>query len=100
MTDGAAARVVGRPGLGRQRFSTAGHVAAHPAAAPEHAALAARFAAADPEAIRAVYERYGGLVFSVAHKVLGDVGLAEDAVQQTFVQAWRAAGTYDPQRAL
>jgi RNA polymerase sigma-70 factor (ECF subfamily) len=47
-----------------------------------------------------VYDGYGRLVFSVAYKVLGDVGLAEDAVQQTFVQAWRAAATYDPQRAL
>jgi RNA polymerase sigma factor (sigma-70 family) len=62
--------------------------------------LAARFAAADPDTIRAVYERYGRLVFSVAYKVLGDVGLAEDAAQQTFVQAWRAASSYDSERAL
>lgn len=62
--------------------------------------LAARFAAADPDTIRAVYERYGRLVFSVAYKVLGDVQLAEDAAQQTFVQAWRAASTYDADRPL
>jgi RNA polymerase sigma-70 factor (ECF subfamily) len=40
------------------------------------------------------------LVFSIAYRVLGDTGLAEDATQQTFVQAWRAAGSYDPSRAL
>ncbi|MFN2561928.1 MAG: sigma factor [Jatrophihabitans sp.] len=45
-----------------------------------------------------MYERYGRLVFSVAYKVLGDVQLAEDAAQQTFVQAWRAASTYDSDR--
>ena len=45
-------------------------------------------------------ETYGRLVYSVAFKVLGDVGLAEDATQQTFVQAWRAADSYDPTRAL
>jgi RNA polymerase sigma factor (sigma-70 family) len=62
--------------------------------------LAARFAAADPETVRTVYERYGRLVFSVAYKVLGDVQLAEDAAQQTFVQAWWAASTYDSDRPL
>jgi RNA polymerase sigma-70 factor (ECF subfamily) len=54
----------------------------------------------DPDAIRSVYRTYGGLVFAVAHRVLGDRGLAEEATQQAFVQAWRAAGTFDPERAL
>lgn len=62
--------------------------------------LPARFSSGDPDSIRAVYQGYGGLVYSVAYKVLGDAGLAEDATQQTFVQAWRAAGTYDPSRPL
>jgi RNA polymerase sigma factor (sigma-70 family) len=68
--------------------------------AMDDAALAARFASGDPDTVRAVYQRYGRLVYAVAYKVLGDVGLAEDATQQTFVQAWRAAKTYDPYRAL
>lgn len=62
--------------------------------------LAERFAAGDPEAIRALYQRYGRLVYSVAYKVLGDVSLSEDATQQAFVQAWRAAASYDPSREL
>src|SRR5215471_18092079 len=62
--------------------------------------LAAEFAAGDPDAVRAVYQTYGRLVYSVAFKVLGDAGLAEDATQQTFLQAWRAAPAYDPARAL
>jgi RNA polymerase sigma-70 factor (ECF subfamily) len=62
--------------------------------------LPARFASGDPDSIRAVYQSYGRLVYSVAYKVLGDAGLAEDATQQTFVQAWRAAATYDPARPL
>lgn len=62
--------------------------------------LAARFAAGDPETIRVIYQRYGRLVYSVAYKILGDAGLAEDATQQTFLQAWRAAKSYDPSRAL
>jgi RNA polymerase sigma factor (sigma-70 family) len=66
----------------------------------DDAGLAARFASGDEDTIRVVFQTYGRLVFSVAYKVLGDVGLAEDATQQTFVQAWRAAATYDPTRAL
>jgi RNA polymerase sigma factor (sigma-70 family) len=62
--------------------------------------LAARFASGDAGAIRVVYQVYGRLVYSIAYRTLGDAGLAEDATQQTFVQAWRAAATYDPSRAL
>lgn len=68
--------------------------------AMDDAALAAQFASGDAASVRVVYQMYGRLVYSVAYKVLGDVGLAEDATQQTFVQAWRAAPTYDPSRAL
>jgi RNA polymerase sigma factor (sigma-70 family) len=68
--------------------------------AMDDARLAAEFASGDAGSIRVVYQTYGRLVFSIAYKVLGDVGLAEDATQQTFVQAWRAATTYDPSRAL
>ena len=64
------------------------------------AQLAADFATGDPETVRAVYARYGRLVFAVAYKVLGDQGLAEDATQQTFLQAWRAADRFDPSRAF
>ena len=62
--------------------------------------LAAKFAGGDAAAISALYQLYGGLVYAIAHRVLGDVGLAQDATQQTFVQAWCAADTFDPTRAL
>ncbi len=68
--------------------------------AMDDAALASRFASGDADSVRVVYQSYGRLVFSIAFKVLGDTGLAEDATQQTFVQAWRAASTYDPTRPL
>ena len=47
-----------------------------------------------------MYREYGRLVYAVAHKVLGDKTLAEDATQQAFVQAWKAASTFDPSRDL
>lgn len=62
--------------------------------------LASRFASGDADIVRAVYQAHGRMVFAIAYRVLGDTGLAEDATQQTFVQAWRAAGTYDPSRSL
>jgi RNA polymerase sigma-70 factor (ECF subfamily) len=58
----------------------------------------AGFRAGDPDAVRAVYRSYGGLVFTVAYRVLGDRALAEDATQQAFLQAWRAAPSFDGSR--
>lgn len=57
-----------------------------------------RFAEGDPDAVRRLYERYGRAVFTVAVRALDDRGLAEEAVQQTFLRAWRAAGTFDVER--
>jgi len=59
-----------------------------------------RFRDGDPAAVRTVYRSYGGLVFGVAYRVLGNRALAEEAAQQAFVKAWRAAGTFDEEREL
>lgn len=64
------------------------------------ARLRARFRDGDPDAVRAVYAAYGRLVYSVAHSVLGERGLSEEATQQTFLNAWRAAASVDPEREL
>lgn len=50
-------------------------------------------------ALRDAYDAHGRELFRFARRSLGDVGLAEDAVQETFVRAWRAWRTYDPARA-
>lgn len=62
--------------------------------------LAVRFAAGDPDSVGDAYRAYGRLVYAIAYRVLGDATLAEDATQQTFVQAWQKAGTFDPTRSL
>jgi len=62
--------------------------------------LAAKFAGRDPDGVRAVYRRYGRLVYAVAFKLLADRGLAEEATQQTFLAAWRAAARFDVTRAI
>ncbi len=61
--------------------------------------MVARFVSGDPEAVRDLYRRYSRPMFSVALRSLGDRGLAEEAVQQSFLQAWRAAPRFDPTAA-
>ncbi len=55
-----------------------------------------RFRDGDDEAVRELYREFGRPVFAVAFRALHDRGLAEEAVQQTFLQAWRAAGRFEP----
>jgi len=50
-------------------------------------------------ALRGAYEAHGGELYRFARRSLGDTGLAEDAVQEAFVRAWRASASYDPARA-
>jgi RNA polymerase sigma-70 factor (ECF subfamily) len=59
-----------------------------------------RFRAGDPEAVRDVYQRYGGAVTTVARSIVGDPELAAEVVQQTFTKAWRAASSFDRNRDL
>src|SRR6186997_731497 len=43
----------------------------------------------DEEAFASIARGSADRLFSVAHRILRDVGRAEDAVQQTLVTAWR-----------
>ena len=60
--------------------------------------LMRRFRAGDPDAVGTLYDEYGKAVFVIGLRALGDRGLAEEAVQQTFLQAWKAASRFDPDR--
>jgi RNA polymerase sigma factor (sigma-70 family) len=59
-----------------------------------------RFREGDPDAVRVVYRAYGRLIYAVAHRVLRDAGLAEEATQLTFLKAWRAAESLDESREM
>ena len=60
--------------------------------------LMRRLAEGDEAAVRDLYARFGGAVFGLARRMLGDHHLAEEAAQQTFVQAYRAAPRFDGAR--
>ena len=66
----------------------------------EEDGLADAFRTGSAEGFRAVYERYSGAVFTIALRILGDRELAADAVQVTFLNAWRACGSLEPGRPL
>jgi RNA polymerase sigma-70 factor (ECF subfamily) len=61
-------------------------------------AMARELAAGDPTALRAAFNRYGGLVHAIALRRLGVPQDAEDVTQQVFVRAWRGRAGLDPER--
>jgi RNA polymerase sigma-70 factor (ECF subfamily) len=44
------------------------------------------------------FDAHGGALLGFAVNALGDRGLAEDCVQETFLRAWRARGRFDGER--
>ncbi|HKA86981.1 MAG TPA: sigma-70 family RNA polymerase sigma factor [Haliangiales bacterium] len=60
--------------------------------------LLRRVARADAAALRALYDRYAGRVMAVAVRMLGSTGEAEEVVQDTFVDIWNRARSYDRAR--
>ena len=60
--------------------------------------LLARAAAGDGNAIRRLFERHGPRCLHRARTVLRDAALAEDAVQEAFLDLWRTADRFDERR--
>ncbi|MCA1668780.1 MAG: sigma-70 family RNA polymerase sigma factor [Thermomicrobia bacterium] len=64
----------------------------------DDATLIARIVQRDPTGISLLYDRYGGVAFALAYRLLSDRGDAEDVVQGAFLNVWRRASTYNVQR--
>jgi RNA polymerase sigma-70 factor (ECF subfamily) len=47
--------------------------------------------------VREAYSAHSGELYGFAVRSLGDVGLAEEAVQETFLRAWKAGDRFDPE---
>jgi len=61
--------------------------------------LLSRIAAGSNEALATFYDRYSSLVWGLLRRMLGESGEAEEVLQEAFLQVWRDARRYDPQRA-
>jgi RNA polymerase sigma-70 factor (ECF subfamily) len=62
-------------------------------------ALVALIARGDESALAELYDRVGRVAYGIAHRILRDERLAEDAVQEGFLAVWRSAATFRAERA-
>jgi RNA polymerase sigma-70 factor (ECF subfamily) len=60
--------------------------------------LAAALVAGEIDAVDALFTRYGRVAYSLAIRILGDPGRAEDVVQDAFVRVWKRAASFDARR--
>jgi RNA polymerase sigma-70 factor (ECF subfamily) len=52
----------------------------------------------DAEGLARLYDRYAGLAYGLALKVVTDSGRAEDIVQEVFLSVWNKPASFDPDR--
>jgi RNA polymerase sigma-70 factor (ECF subfamily) len=48
--------------------------------------------------LEALYDAHHRQAIGLAYRILGDLGDAEEVVQEVFLSAWRSGHTYDPAR--
>lgn len=61
-------------------------------------ALSDRLAKGDRAALEALFERFAGIALAAALRVLRSRAEAEEVVQDSFLEAWRKAEHYQPER--
>jgi RNA polymerase sigma-70 factor, ECF subfamily len=65
---------------------------------PDDYELMERIAGHDADALGLMFDRYGGLIFTLGLRMLRDRGEAEELVSDVFLEIWRRAERYDPNR--
>jgi len=60
--------------------------------------LAERLKRGEPPAMAELYDRYGKLAYSVIYRIVRDVGVAEELVQEAFLRVWNRAQGFDAER--
>jgi len=62
------------------------------------AMLVSAIRSGDQTAMAEIYDRHSNVVYSVALRILGDTGAAEDILQDVFMQLWRNPRAFDANR--
>lgn len=52
----------------------------------------------ESRAFALIYDRHSSAAYSLAYRILGSRGAAEDAVQESFLTVWRSRERYMPER--
>ena len=52
----------------------------------------------DAEAFEVLYDRHGGAAYSLAYRIVGERGAAEDVTQEAFISVWRSGARFDAAR--
>lgn len=60
--------------------------------------LAERLVARDTEALGALYDQTGSLVYAIVLRVARDPGMAENLTQDVFLRVWSRISSFDPER--
>ena len=79
-------------------MSGSSNPAASGAEQPGDPELLRRMRGGDEAALEVLYGRYGGLIFTLALRIVGDPELAREVLQDTFLRSWDGSESYDTQR--
>jgi RNA polymerase sigma-70 factor (ECF subfamily) len=60
--------------------------------------LAERLKQRDPQAMADLYDKYGRLTYVLIHRIVRNVGVAEDLVQETFLRVWNRVQAFDHEK--
>ncbi len=52
----------------------------------------------DPEAFEVLYDRHGGVAYSLAYRIVGNRAAAEEVTQEAFISVWRSGARFDAAR--
>lgn len=70
----------------------------HPYQDEADSVLLMRVRAQDERALEALYDRYGGLVYTLAMRLVGDRALSQEVMQDVFLRCWHGVEQYDQER--
>ncbi len=73
-------------------------ITGHDALHVDESGLLQAVAAGDERAIEGLYDAFADRLYGFGLRLLGDAGLAEELVQETFVRIWQQARRFDPSR--